>query len=306
MGPALGRCSVTELPRTAAFLATLRAAHQRHAELPLIEDQFAEMLCPPEYSTLIERLDQPLFEQNGDLFRSRGFLLLRSRIVDDVLVASSDAGFSQYVAHGAGLDATPLRFGGQLPDWHFFETDQAFVLDYKKRRLREFKIRPPSEYDLVPVDGDRSVSELLADCGFDRSQRTLVSCMGVLPYLSRDEAEELLRSTMTRSGVVLLDIHLPTHALPSHLRDYREWTVRFASESGETMTSFYDVHEAQELLSSVGYEDIWIVDLAHYESSLLTDRTDGMTFEIGAKIMIGVVGMNVLDVIPWATMEPIV
>ena len=75
-----------------------------------------------------------------------------------------------------------------------FEVDQPSTQEYKKRRIRETGIEVPSNLTYVPVDFRHDkLGDVLADAGYDPSQRAFFIWEGVTMYLPEAAVEETLR-----------------------------------------------------------------------------------------------------------------
>jgi methyltransferase (TIGR00027 family) len=125
--------------------------------------------------------------------------IVRTRFLDDFMMAASDAGLRQFVILGAGLDARAFRL-----DWpprvRLFELYVDEVIAFKERVLDSVEAIPLVERIVVRSDlrGDW-LSDLTA-VGFDASQPTGWIAEGLLIYLTADENETLLTTISDASA----------------------------------------------------------------------------------------------------------
>ena len=170
--------------RTALGAAGLRAAHQMLDGAAIFADPLALRILGADADDLVREA-----EAETDPFRQRlrWFIAARSRIADDALAAAVKRGTGQLVVLGAGLDTTAYR---ALPshDLRSFEVDHPATQAWKRQRLAEADIPLPAALSFVPVDFEReTLADGLAAAGFDFTQQTFFTWLGVVPYLT-DEA----------------------------------------------------------------------------------------------------------------------
>lgn len=132
-------------------------------------------------STLSEAM--PLF---------RGYIALRTRFLDDQLLAACAAGCKQVVILAAGLDARAYR----LP-WpegvRLFELDMPEVLAFKKRVVDDQGAEARCQRVEVPLDLRDDWTQPLQRAGFQPDVPTAWLAEGLLVYLTNEDNERLLR-----------------------------------------------------------------------------------------------------------------
>src|SRR6266545_6566886 len=129
-------------------------------------------------------------QPGGDFF---AFLAARTRFFDDAVLRAIDGGVRQIVILGAGYDGRPLRF--RTPGVRFFEVDHPATQGDKRRRLSEIGAAT-DDIAFVPADfTEPGLATVLTAGGYDRQQRSLVTCEGVLRYLPEPWFRELLSVT---------------------------------------------------------------------------------------------------------------
>ncbi|MEM7436088.1 MAG: class I SAM-dependent methyltransferase [Myxococcota bacterium] len=182
------------------------------------------------------------------------WVALRTRYIDDCVLAALDGGVDQVVLLGAGLDtrAARLRRNGV----RFFEVDHPASQADKVARLGRLEGYPEETATLVPCDFEQDdfVAQL-ADAGLDRARRTCFVWEGVVYYLPEDAA----RSTLTRlssefdpESCVIFD-YLNENLVGSNdrLRDEDRAMKGIVEELGEPMR--FGINDATPLMSDCGY-----------------------------------------------------
>lgn len=121
---------------------------------------------------------------------------LRTRVLDDFVLRSVNAGARQVVLLGAGLDSRAFRLG--WPEGStVFEIDQGRVLGFKQRVLDGLGATP--EATRIPIAGDlrENWAAALVDAGFAPDSPTTWLAEGLLLYLPA-AAERNLIGTVER------------------------------------------------------------------------------------------------------------
>lgn len=124
---------------------------------------------------------------------------LRMAAIDSAVAQAVEAGCTQLVVLGAGLDARAWR----LPCLHtvdVFEVDHPATQETKRQRIDESASRARS-VTFVPVDFEVDSLDLrLDDAGHDPLRPTMWIWEGVTPYLGRDAIQSTLRTVGARSA----------------------------------------------------------------------------------------------------------
>jgi methyltransferase (TIGR00027 family) len=165
--------------RTALGAARLRAAHQVLDKASILSDPLAARILGDDIEI---SLDHAKAHTSGP--RMRWFIASRSRIAEDALNIAVDAGTTQLVVLGAGLDTLAYRtpLAGRL---RIFEVDHPATQKRKRDMLAAAAIAVPDTLSYVPVDFEREqLSERLDAAGFKSAERSFFSWLGVVPYLT--------------------------------------------------------------------------------------------------------------------------
>ncbi|MGW0771471.1 SAM-dependent methyltransferase [Streptomyces sp. NPDC002676] len=124
-----------------------------------------------------------------DLFYSRG--VVRTRFIDDFLCEAVAGGCSQVVLLGAGLDARAFRL--PVPDADVFEVDTPSVFAFKDKVLADAGARPTARSrTAVHADLREDFAARLAGSTFAPGRPTAWVAEGVLPYLTADQAQQVI------------------------------------------------------------------------------------------------------------------
>lgn len=175
--------------RTAQWVAFARGLGPFHA-VPLVEDPLAVELLGGQLAGLLRLAGTfpaltRLVVRAGDALtggRTR-FMCYRTRFLDDEVRRASEAGVSQLVLLGAGLDARAWRLGAPVAGVTVFEVDHPDTQSLKRARLGA---KPPHAAEVRFVGVDFAVDALdarLHAAGFDPSLPALVIWEGVVMYL---------------------------------------------------------------------------------------------------------------------------
>ncbi|MCX5384732.1 class I SAM-dependent methyltransferase [Streptomyces sp. NBC_00083] len=179
---------------TALLVAAARAI-ESHRDDSLAQDFYAEHFVraaapcadwPVRIQEVPKKDDDPLW---GRFARYFG---LRTRVLDDFVLASTAAGARQLVLLGAGLDTRALRLDWPAPDCVVYEIDRAGVLDFKHRVLADLGARPTVKRVPVPADLRSDWTGALAAAGFDDAAPTVWLAEGLLFYLPGPAETELI------------------------------------------------------------------------------------------------------------------
>ncbi|MEY3868893.1 MAG: hypothetical protein RLZZ338_2784 [Cyanobacteriota bacterium] len=167
---------------TAKVMAAARAVESKRAN-PLFIDPLAEHLAGAEaIEKAIPILEE--YEKNG-----RPFSSVRTRFFDDFLVKYSH-NIRQIVLLGSGMDTRAFRLNWQ-PETHFYEIDQADVMNYKESVLNDFN--PNCYRHSIFTDlREEFWPELLLKKGYQPSEPSLWLLEGFLYYLKETEVHNLL------------------------------------------------------------------------------------------------------------------
>jgi len=159
--------------------ARLRAAHQVLDNASILADPLALRILGDDIQVSLDHAQAHL---SGP--RLRWFIAARSRIAEEVLDEAVNAGATQLVVLGAGLDTLAYRtpLAGRL---RIFEVDFPATQARKREMLAAAGIAVPDTLSYVGVDFEReTLADALDAAGFAATARSVFSWLGVAPYLT--------------------------------------------------------------------------------------------------------------------------
>jgi methyltransferase (TIGR00027 family) len=175
---------------TAAYMALFRAVESAGPRRPrLFTDPFATGLLPTSLRVVawvaglpvVGRAVPALLDLGWPRTRSSG--VVRTRLIDELVVEAIGAGATQLVLLGAGFDSRAYRLA-ETQAVAVFEVDHPSTLSAKRVRLGALGPRM-GHVHFVAVDFEiDDVETALAQAGFDESDRSVVLWEGVVSYLS--------------------------------------------------------------------------------------------------------------------------
>lgn len=224
--------------RTALRVALRRAAHQI-VDFPLVfDDPIAVPILGEEFAEELRRT--PVRPDRPFSVALRAYMVARSRYAEDNLRRAVAAGVRQYVLLGAGLDTFAYR--NPWPELRVFEVDHPATQQWKHELLATSRIAIPANLAYVAVDFERqSLSQRLAQSGFDPTAAAFFAWLGVVPYLTPQAFRvtvEFIRSQAAGSGVTL-DYGQPREALPPQERWAHDSLASRVQQAGEPFQLFF-------------------------------------------------------------------
>ena len=244
-----------EASRTSIKVAARRAAHQLLDTPRVFDDPFALRILPPHVAEDLER-DPQKYDRSTIGRYLRAFLVVRSRFAEDELANAVARGVTQYVLLGAGFDTFSLRnpFDGLT----VFELDHPATQRAKRARLASASLEPKPRTVFAPVDlATTSLDDALQRAGFDRTQRSLFSWLGVSMYLELEAIRATLRTIAALAdATVVFDYAIKPawYDLPS--RTILGVMAKRVAAVGEPWVSFFRPDVMKRELASCGFRTI--------------------------------------------------
>ena len=169
---------------TALLVAAARAI-ETHRHDSLARDVYAEhfVLAAPASAGWPVRMQQvPDGDANPLWGRFARYFGLRTRVLDDFLLQSVQAGARQVVLLGAGLDSRAFRLDWP-PGCVIYEIDRESVLAFKHDVLDGLSAKPKAARIPIPVDLRADWVGALTDAGYDPTAPSVWLAEGLLFYL---------------------------------------------------------------------------------------------------------------------------
>jgi methyltransferase (TIGR00027 family) len=261
--------------RTAEFVALFRALESSlPAERRLFDDPFAHAFLgarlgavlaltrvPPGRQLVIEAIDR-------GWPGARAAVVLRTRFIDDALMAALAEGVGQVVILGSGFDTRAYR----VPDIErarIFELDAPTTLEIKRARIEALLGSAPSHVSMVAIDFKRdALAAALDRAEFHSREPTLFIWEGVTSYLTAAAVDATLRALATlaapRSHLLFTYLDHATLEGRSALPGART-TIATVRHAGEPFRFGFDPAELPPYLDERGFElleDLTATELA--------------------------------------------
>jgi methyltransferase (TIGR00027 family) len=239
--------------RTALAAAAHRAAHQIIEDGRIFRDPLALRILGQSSDEILRDA-----QAHPRRIRMRLFIAMRTRFAEDLLAAAVEAGVSQLVVLGAGLDTFAYRnpYGDRVK---VYEVDHPATQQWKRDRLAAAGIPLPASLTFAPVDFEReTLGAGLTAAGFDAHHRTFFTWLGVVPYLT----EPAIFATLAFIGAlpggahVVFDYSDPPATLSPEMRVLHDRRAARVAEIGEAWVSYFDPAVLAERLTGFGLPHI--------------------------------------------------
>jgi methyltransferase (TIGR00027 family) len=281
---------------TAMGTAVLRATEfEKPPDERICSDPLARRLIPSWFYAFMK-----LFMSTGYAeWRGTGivgFILARSRYIDDVLSDSLEQGLQQLVILGAGFDTRAYRFDGLKGGVKVFEVDHPATQQAKVKKLTGI-LGPgdlPDYVTFVPIDFTRdSLDVRLPECGYSDRLKTLFIWEGVTEYLDAPSVDDTLafvsHHSAPGSAVVfdymyqqVLDGRVKGHSEVSSMRRYRGF-------SGEVLSFGIEEGQVEPFLLERGFSKVRNVTAAELHERYFKGKNAPRKVNAGYAIAIGIV-----------------
>lgn len=279
---------------TALMSSFARAYHAETCERPVFTDHMArKLMTDAEYANIQQYIVSGIrFFAPDKHFRDEkealDFVvntqlaptpLARAQYCEESLKTAVCTGTTQYVILGAGMDTFAWRESAWIKRLTIFEVDHPLTQAEKKKRLERAGLGVPDNLHFVSMDftGDDLKTSLLEN-GFDETQKTFFSWLGVTYYLSAEDIAKLLDSiaSFAAEGSTLL-FDYPDSGLFDAKEQRVQNMLAMAKASGEPMKFCSDERELTRLLEThhfLIYEHLSPTDI---QMRYFAGRDDEMT-----------------------------
>ncbi len=227
---------------------------------------------PPEericYDPLARKLVNPIIYWLTKLFAGYGerrapgaigFLVARTRYIDDYVQACLERGIAQLVILGAGLDSRAYRFAPLAERVNVFEVDHPATQQKKCRKLAKIFSELPKHVAFVPIDFNQEALEKLYDFGYAPQCKTLFIWEGVTYYLTAEAVHGTLDFVARHSaaGSAIVFDYVYTSALNTdHQRGEIVRMQRYRRFTGEGLTFGIQAGQVDTVLHQRGYKQV--------------------------------------------------
>ena len=239
--------------RTAWAAAAHRAAHQVLEQGRIFTDPLALRILGEDSESVARKAAE---RPSGR--RMRIFIAVRTRFAEDALAAAVERGVRQVVVLGAGLDTYAYR--NTLRDrLRIFEVDHPATQAWKRQCLVDAAIPIPHSLTFAPIDFEhQTLAEGLAAAGFDSSQQTFFTWLGVVPYLTEGAVWSTLGfiASLPNGAHVVFDYSDPPASLSAERRTSHERRAAHVAELGEAWLNYFEADELRAKLMALGFSEI--------------------------------------------------
>jgi methyltransferase (TIGR00027 family) len=239
--------------RTAHAAAAHRAAHQLLEQGRIFSDPLAVRILGEDPDTVAREATD---HTSGRAMRT--FIAARTRFAEDALAAAIEQGVRQLVVLGAGLDTYAYR-NSHASRIHIFEVDHPATQAWKRERLAAAEIPIPPMLTFAPIDFERqTLPGGLAVAGFDPTQQTFFTWLGVVPYLTEDAIWSTLAfvASLPNGAHVVFDYSDPPHTLSPAAREYHDRRAARVESLGESWVSYFEADTLRPKLLALGFTEV--------------------------------------------------
>ncbi|MCR5023870.1 MAG: class I SAM-dependent methyltransferase [Lachnospiraceae bacterium] len=246
---------------TAKVSCFARAYHFENNKTHIFADSMAKTILGDDFDQIAESMMKGIsfFLPGFEGTKEEGLRLIvdkqlsssvlgRSAYCERKLLDEITTGCGQYIIFASGYDTFSLR--NENAAVQVYELDLPDMLDDKKKRLDNAGLKTAAKY--VPCDlADKNWVEKLLEKGFNTSEQSYGSLLGISYYLEKDEWKKLIRLV---SGIMPADSAI-CFDFPS-TDESKETKVNktLASGAGEQMKAQYSFAEMEALLSECGFK----------------------------------------------------
>ncbi|MBA4369122.1 MAG: SAM-dependent methyltransferase [Desulfobacterium sp.] len=258
--------------RTAEIVTAWRAAESLQPEDDRIcNDELAGKLIHPVYQ-FIGAFD--FLRKLGIWYSERmapgipGFVIARTRYIDDHLQACIHEGLEQLVILGAGLDSRAYRFQSlATTPVRVFEVDHPATQQVKIQRVLKAIGNIPEHVTYVPIDFDRErLDQKLTATGYSHHKKTFFILEGVVTYLTAEAVDNTLAFVTQNSGPgssIIMSYIFKSVIDDSQAKDKETRRFRKAvRKRGEPATFGIDEGAVETFLTSRGFTRIVNVSMS--------------------------------------------
>ena len=257
------------------MVAVGRGLHRLQDAPPwVLDDTFALILIGPEWQDLAGSVT--LTYPNPVLRQVIAELVVRSRYAEDRLTPGT---FTQYVILGAGLDSFAWRRPDLLRSLRVFEVDHPASQEWKRQRIEELALPTSDQLVFAPIDFEvQSLPDGLDAAGFDWTQPSVFSSLGLTMYLTIDAIEATLRTVADcPSGSAVVFDYFPTDPYLDDLgREHLAILLPIAARLGEPVQTRWSPTEVEQVVVRCGLQVADHPSRDELISRYFADRTDGL------------------------------
>lgn len=272
--------------RTALAAAAHRAAHQVLEQGHIFRDPLALAILGETAESIAREA-----EAHPERRPMRMFITARTRFAEDALASAVAKGNSQLVVLGAGLDTFAYR--NPFPDrLRVFEVDHPATQAWKRERLAAANIPIPDSLTFAPIDFEGQIlGEGLSAAGFDLTQPTFFTWLGVVPYLREEAVWSTLRFIvgLASRAHVVFDYSDPPETLAPDVRAYHDQRAASVLALGESWVSYFEAARLRPKLLATGFSRVEDLNPQQIATRFFPERlTSGQVHDRGGHILLAI------------------
>lgn len=274
--------------QSAQMVAVVRAAHVAYDDSPpIFNDHLALDLVDPASKKAMPQWCPPDKGVDGGP-QGYAYVPFRQRYAEEGLKLAYQRGVRQYVVLGAGLDSYAFRQPQQQSELTVYEVDHPDTQTRKQQRITELGWKTPDNLVFAPCDFENTkLRDALGAVGFDKTQPSFFSWLGVTMYLSpesvRDSFSEVAWLSASGSEIAF-EFGLPTEALIGDELKRRQAGKATKYRKDEPYAFFCEFETIETIALEAGFGEVIALDHDAEEKRLLAGRKDRLSFRIGLRL----------------------
>lgn len=281
---------------TALMSAFGRAFYTENEHNPIFADSKAkELMTDEEYVSISKYIlggmdffspdKKGTFESTEEALRYLVYTqiaptpIARARFCEDSLKTAMRTGTMQYVILGAGMDTFAFRETDFMKKYKVFEVDHPQTQADKLKRINRAKLEIPDNLSYVSIDFSKDdLKAGLLKAGFDPTQKTFFSWLGVSYYLSKKEIEIMLDDIVALSaeGSSLVFDYADENLFSSEVKRVQNM-IAMAGAGGEPMKSCFEYAELEKILEKHRFLIYELMTTQDIQAQYFEGRESNMT-----------------------------
>ena len=158
--------------------------------------------------------------------------------------------------------------------------DHPATRQWKRARLRELQIAPPSNLVFVPLDFEtHTLAEALRAGGYRPKEAAFFSWLGTTRYLTEESVFRTLRDVASVSAPgseIVFDYSVPDEFLDEEGRQFLAVLKGFGAASGEPWLSLFAPASLAARVEEVGFAEVWDFSPEEANARYFAGRMDGL------------------------------
>ena len=189
-----------------------------------------------------------------------GYVIARTRYIDDYLKSCISYGIQQLVIMGAGYDTRAYRFDKLRGKVKVFEVDHPATQKLKILKVKKIFGTLPDHVVYVSVDfGKEKIEERMFGNGYDKNLKTLFIWEGVTPYITAAGVDETFAIAANNSGEgssIIFDYIFKSVIEGSNESEIAKKWRETLDRLGERFLFGIEEGTAEEFLASKGFHEV--------------------------------------------------